>query len=208
MKRIYTTFFLLLISGMIYAQDAQPTQSATPTYPNHEIYVGVGLLNDNQLFSMVGDFLGTVFTLGQAVQPNKYFVLTPSMGYKYWFNKRVGLGIHYAFDFNSVKVIHHPVEDYHNADTVIHKRYFHTFAVEFGINYIHKPAFQLYGNVGMGVTLIQFSNNNAETGLKQFPFFNMNVVPLGMRFGKNVGGFIEFGWGYKGFINAGLSVKL
>ena len=209
MRRIYTTFFLLLISGMIYAQDAKTSDNAT-TYPHHEIYAGVGLLNDNQLFSFFGDILGTVFTLGQAVQPNKYSAFTPSIGYKYWFNKHVGLGAHFAFDFNSVRVIHRSdiIGNYHNADTVIHKRYFYTMALDATFNYMYRPACQLYGNIGMGITLVRFSNNNAEAGLKQFPFFNMHISPFGVRFGKMVGGFVEIGWGYKGFINAGLSVKL
>ena len=210
MRRIYVTFFLLLISGMIYAQDAKTEQGATETYPHHEIYVGVGLLNDNQIFSFFGDILGAVFTLGQAVQPNKYSAFTPSVGYKYWFNKRIGLGAHFAFDMNSVKVIHRQdiIGNYNNADTVIHKRYFYTMTIDATFNYMYRPACQLYGNIGTGFTLVRFSNNNAETGLKQLPFFNLHISPIGVRFGKMVGGFVEIGWGYKGIINAGLSVKL
>ena len=211
MKRIFTVMFLCLISGLVSAQETQTGNNSTPTttYPHHEIYAGVGLFNDNQLFSMFGDVLGTIFTLGQAVQPNKYSAFTPSVGYKYWFNKRIGLGAHFAFDWNSVKVIHRPdiIGDYHNADTVIHKRYFYTIAIDATFNYMYKPACQLYGNIGMGVTLVSFANNK-ETGLRQFPFFNMHISPIGVRFGKMVGGFVELGWGYKGFINAGLSVKL
>ena len=204
MKHFLTTIFFILIVGYASAQEAGG--SSTAEYPHHEFYAGVGLLNDNQLFSFFGDILGTVVTLGQAVQPNKYSVLTPCIGYKYWFNKRIGVGIHYAFDVNSVKVFYRSRNNYHDVDTVIYKRYFHTLAVEFGVNYVNKPAFQLYGNMGMGVTFIHFAKNGA--GLKQFPVFNMNIVPLGMRFGEDFAGFVEFGWGYKGFINAGLSVKL
>jgi hypothetical protein len=201
MKHFLTVIFLFLIVGAASAQEAGV--SSTSEYPHHEFYVGAGVVNDNQVLSLAIDLTATLLTLGYAVQPYKYTFITPSVGYKYWFNKRVGLGLHYAFDATSVKVIHHHEG---NAYESIHKRYFHTLAAEFGVNYVNKPVFQLYGNMGMGITLVNFSKN--DLGLGKLPFFNMNIVPLGMRFGKDIAGFVEIGWGYKGILNAGLSVKL
>jgi hypothetical protein len=34
------------------------------------------------------------------------------------------------------------------------------------------------------------------------------ITPLAFRFGTFAGGFVEFGWGYKGVINLGLFCKL
>ena len=200
MKHFLTVIFLFLIVG---AASAQEGGSSTSEYPHHEFYVGAGVVNDNQVLSLAMDLTATLLTLGYAVQPNKHTLITPCVGYKYWFNKRVGLGLHYAFDATSVKVIHHH-DGIANED--IYKRYFHTLAMEFGVNYVNKPVFQLYGNMGLGVTIVNFSKNNV--GLGRAPYPNLNFVPLGMRFGKDIAGFVEIGWGYKGFFNAGLSVKL
>ncbi|MCL2326913.1 MAG: hypothetical protein FWC39_00215 [Bacteroidetes bacterium] len=201
MKKLFTTLMLGLT--MIIVCPAQ----TTPTVQHHEFYGGFGLLNTNQMFSMIGDVFGTIFTLGQ-VQPDRYWAFTPSIGYKYWFNKSIGIGAHFAFDKNSVKANH---GTFTNSDWRIHNRYFYTFALDFNWNYMNRPMCQLYGNIGMGSTLVQFSNNkadNPDARLKQFPFFNWHISPFGVRVGNMVGGFAEFGWGYKGFINTGVSVKL
>jgi len=205
MKRL---FFILAFGSVMLGVQAQEVKNEAAEY-HHEFYASGGLLNDNQLFSMVGDVLGAVFTLGQAVKPHKYWVLTPSIGYRYWFNKRIGIGVHFAFDKNSVEAIHRDTIR-HEWEWRVHNRYFYTVAMDVNWSYMCKPICQLYGNAGMGVTLVQFSDNKAtdpDARLKQFPFFNMHISPFGVRVGRDIAGFAEFGWGYKGFINAGLSVK-
>ncbi len=203
---------LILTITLGFAMTVVCSAQNTDNVPHHEFYLGVGLLNDNQVFSMAGDFLGTVLTFGQAVQPDKYWVLTPSIGYRYWFNKRIGIGIHFAFDKNSVRAIHpHDLSTTSDDEWRVHNRYFYTIAMDFNVNYMNRPICQLYGNIGMGVTLVQFSDNKTEdpnARLKQFPFFNMHISPFGVRVGKMVAGFAEIGWGYKGFLNVGVSVKL
>ena len=201
-------FIVTIVFGLAITI-ACSAQNTDDVVPHHEFYASAGLLNDNQVFSMAGDLLGTVFTLGQAVQPDRYWILTPSIGYRYWFNKKIGIGVHFAFDKNSVNAIHRDTIN-NKWEWRTHNRYFYTIAVDFNWNYMNKPVCQLYGNAGMGVTLVQFSDNkdkDSDARLKQFPFFNMHVSPFGVRVGKMVAGFAEIGWGYKGFINAGVSVK-
>ena len=207
MKKLFTTCMLGLT--MIIASPAQ----TVPTVQHHEFYAGLGLLNSNQVLSMFGDLIGTIFTLGHAVQPGSYWAFTPSIGYKYWFNNYIGLGAHFAFDKNSVKAVYDAGSLATTDDDkwATHNRYFWTMALDFNWNYMNKPMCQLYGDIGMGASVVRFSNNrpdNPEATLKQFPFFNMHLSPFGVRVGNKVGGFAEFGWGYKGFINAGVSVKL
>jgi len=204
--RFITTIMLgLAITVAGHAQN-------TGNVKHHEFYVGVGAFNDNQIFSIAGDFLGAVFTFGQAVKPDNYWILTPSVGYRYWFNNKVGIGAHFAFDKNSLKALHYQEPNTKSGEEWrIHNRYFYTMALDLSVNYVNKPTYQLYGNIGAGASLIQFSDNkttNPDERLEQVPFFNMHISPLGIRFGKTIGGFAEVGWGYKGFINAGISVKL
>ena len=206
MKKLITTITLGLAMIVAY-----PAQNTGDDIPHHEFYVSAGLLNDNQVFSMVGDFMGTILTLGFLMQPDEYQVLTPSIGYRYWLNNRMGFGLHFAFDKNSVKAIHQSVIDTSSEhEWRIYNRYFYTTAVDFNWNYMNKPACQLYGNAGMGATLVSFSDNktdDSEAKLKKFFTFNMHVSPIGIRIGKEIAGFAEIGWGYKGFFNAGISVK-
>ena len=70
--------------------------------------------------------------------------------------------------------------------------------------------FQYYGLVGVAATYRTEDYTNVvngpyleivpNTGVK----FNMQVTPIGLRFGKNIGGFLELGLGYKGLFNTGV----
>ena len=200
-------FLSLLCVGLILEITAQELENVQQSMPKHEIYTGLGLLNDNQMVAMLADVISTVVTLGYLVEPGTYHAFTPFIGYRYWFTKRFSLGGIFAFDVNSVKV-------YNSADPKQKRevnRYYMTFAVEPKFNYISKPAFQLYGYLGLGATIVTFANANFDDGsqaeISRVPYFNVHVTPIGARFGKEFGGFVELGYGYKGIINAGVSYR-
>ena len=217
MKRLVLclVFFALILN--ISAQEAAIEEVSVP---KQEVYLGLGLLNDNQLVAMIGDALSSIFTLGYLVEPDEYKAFTPFIGYRYNLTKRFSMGGLFAYDVNSVKVAKDLNEDGQldknemmNKQKV--KRHYFTFTVEPKLNYVAKPAFQLYGYWGMGVTVIKYANATFTTAggsetpevRRRLPYFNMQITPVGMRFGKNAGGFWEFGYGYKGIINAGFSYK-
>ena len=206
-------FLCLVCVGMIHQISAQESGNAQLSVPRHELYAGFGLLNDNQMIAMIGDVIGTVFTLGYLVEPNEYKAVTPFVGYRYNFSKHFSLGGMFAYDSNSVKVARDNDNDgkLDTSDKQIVKRRYMTFAVEPKFNYLAKPAFQIYGYLGLGVTVVKFgnvtkfANNDQPEAEKQLPYFNAHLTPIGMRFGKEFGGFVEFGYGYKGIMNAGIS---
>ena len=207
----------LVFIGMIFHISAQELENAQVSVPKHEVYAGLGLLNDNQVAAMIGDVIGTIFTLGYLVKPNEYKALTPFVGYRYNFAKRFSLGGMFAYDSNSVKVAKDM--DYNgklDKDELLNKqivnRHYLTFAVEPKFNYVAKPAFQLYGYLGLGITIINFGSVNKFANEKEQPemkkrltHLNAHFTPVGARFGKEFGGFVELGYGYKGIFNAGIS---
>ena len=203
MKKVFLCF---VCAGMIFATSAQEVQNA-PMMPKDEVYAGLGLLNDNQLIAMTADIVSAVLTLGYLVEPGTYHAFTPFVGYRHWFTKRFGLGGIFAFDANSVKV--------YNKDDPNHKqevnRYYMTFSIEPIFNYVAKPSWQLYGYLGLGGTVVNFSNAKFNDGsnveITRVPYFNVHFTPIGARFGKDFGGFVEFGYGYKGIFNTGISYR-
>ena len=186
------------------------TVSAQESMPKHELYGGAGLLNDNQVMAMVADVVGTIFTGGHLVQPDSYQILTPFIGYRHWITKRFGLGGTFAYDVNSVKV-YNGTDENRSAQMKKINRYYMTFAVEPTFNYIQKPSFQLYGSLGVGATIVSFENTTFDDGtnadVSRLPYVNAHITPIGMRFGKDFGGFMEIGYGYKGIFNAGISYR-
>ena len=208
MKKV---FLFLACVGMFFDISAQELQTAQISMPKHEIYAGFGLLNDNQILAMATDIVGTIVTLGYLVRPGSYRAFTPFMGYRYWFSKHFGLGGIFAFDYNSVKVYNGTDPKDQSVQMREINRYYMTFAVEPTFNYVYKPAWQLYGYLGLGGTIVTFADATFNDGTKaiisRLPYVNVHFTPIGMRFGKEFGGFLEFGYGYKGILNAGFSYR-
>jgi hypothetical protein len=193
-------FLILALSSAILNLRAQENPREEIPIKKHEITISVGLLNDVQLMAMVGDLMATVVTAGYLVQPGGYSAFSPSISYRYWFGRRFGLGASYTFDVNSVKIRKESGTD---ADFRLYKRYYSTIAVEGVFNYMNRPYCQLYGMLGFGVSIATIP----KSVLRTVVIPNGHLMPIGVRVGRNVGAIFEFGFGYKGFINAGLSVK-
>lgn len=77
--------------------------------------------------------------------------------------------------------------------------------------YIHRPKFQLYGNVAAGLAI----GSSEETVADGAPSiedsttgFAFQINPIGVRVGRKIAGFAELGFGYRGIITVGLSVNL
>jgi hypothetical protein len=93
------------------------------------------------------------------------------------------------------------------------KRSFITVGVEGQYRYQNFKKIQLYSGVGLGFSLGNEtltpppdSGNSSSSGSINRLAYQINVI--GIRLGKDVGGFIELGYGYKGIVNAGLSVQI
>ena len=204
-------FLCIVCVGMILDISAQDLQTTPMSMPKHEIYAGLGLLNDNQLVALTADIIGTIFTGGYLVQPGSYHAFTPFAGYRYWFTKRFGLGGIFAFDVNSVKVYNGTDLNDHTVLMREVNRYYMTFAVEPIFNYMYRPSCQLYGYFGLGGTIVTFGNvifdDGSNANISRVPYVNVHITPIGVRFGNEFGGFVEIGYGYKGILNAGISYR-
>ena len=88
-------------------------------------------------------------------------------------------------------------------------RYLYTLAIETDFIIIKKENFQFYTIIGGGYSLGQdkYSSDAGEkkSGFIGFPVFQLS--PLGLRFGNKLAFVAEFGFGYKGIVNLGLSYK-
>lgn len=72
---------------------------------------------------------------------------------------------------------------------------------------------QLYSGLGIGYTFGSESLNPAvdsgkTTSTGTINSFAWQVNVIGIRVGKAIAGFAEFGYGYKGIVNIGLSIQL
>jgi hypothetical protein len=105
-------------------------------------------------------------------------------------------------------------------------RQVYTGALEIGINYYQRKKQATYGYIGAGYTFEKLEDHFYNGILEPAFFygnsglvptnpysvyvshFNFQVTPIGYRFGGRLGGFIEFGFGYKGLFCGGAAYTL
>jgi hypothetical protein len=72
---------------------------------------------------------------------------------------------------------------------------------------VHMPHIQLYGGVAVGSAFRDASVDGSSTSFNS-SHFAYQITPLGIRTGQKFGFWAELGYGFKGFINAGLCTRL
>lgn len=81
---------------------------------------------------------------------------------------------------------------------------------QFRFDYLQRERFRLYGKAGVGLMSIFYNREESRTHRKSQstafgPTFDIN--PIGLEFGKNIGGYLEVGVGVQGFIQGGMFFK-
>ena len=133
------------------------------------------------------------------------------LGYRYAFNKRFKLGMDLGFAKVSSKI-----EDATEKKPYIKEKELNMMVLPtVELVYLKRNLFEIYGSGSVGANFCRHS----ETGLTEKgrqlaqknstldTQFAYQINPLGVRIGNNrIGGFVEAGLGYKGFITAGVSI--
>jgi len=92
-------------------------------------------------------------------------------------------------------------------------REFITVAVEGQYRYQNMNKVQLYSGIGIGYTfgnetLNPPASSGNATSIGSINSIAWQINAIGIRVGKSFAGFAEFGYGYKGIVNVGLSLQL
>jgi hypothetical protein len=93
-----------------------------------------------------------------------------------------------------------------------------TIAVDFLFNYVNKEWFRLYSYLEPGQSFkketfvtapVQYLSYTSPgyTATDNVTVFNLQYVPIGVSIGKKLSGFFEVGFGFKGFLNSGVSYR-
>lgn len=127
-----------------------------------------------------------------------------SAGYHRYLGKIVAIGLS-----ATINAISHSIEfdqgtSFRSSATVI------TVMPAINFHYIRTNLFSVYGGGSAGVAAwiytTDYTDNSLNTsGIKWT--FAYQLTLIGMRVGKDVGGFLEMGCGYQGMVKAGLSLK-
>lgn len=208
MKRLFL-FPVLLLSVLCSTSALAQTESQ---FYQNEIKVEINDgLPPTFLFAF-GDAIDDVIQSNQNEISDEEDI-TPflSITYNHFLSHKLAVGVdvgYYSYQTDEV---------YEDQDTH-EKTYAHSnwtlFSIAPNIKYIYvdHPAFDFYGRALIGL-LYGHSASEARSGSGTNTdsgnalFFMAQVMPLGVRFGRAFGGFVELGFGMKGFIGLGLSYK-
>ena len=167
----------------------------------HEIQIGYGPLARELVFN---DALGNFFrTLAHLPAKHIDFSNSYSVTYRYQPNRKVALGL------TSVVATGRSYKNYLFESASHYKHTSVILAFETKFIYVDKPLLTLYSLIGLGGLLLYEKNlDRPKTPTNIFNWPTCQLTPFGIRYGKKIGIFGELGYGYKGIINMGASLKL
>jgi hypothetical protein len=187
-----STFVLAL--GMLLAS----TAFAQPPEKPNEVFVGFG---DAGLIFALEDVVTTVFTLGTVTYGDQEGGLQVVAGYQRRFGSWAGLGVtgSWAGAKKTMRLM--------GNDAGRVERRLLTLMVDGRAHWLRRPRVELYSGLAFGFTSLgdEWAALAEEEDLNGVGF---HAIPIGIRFGRDVGGFLETGVGYHGFLKAGLSARL
>jgi hypothetical protein len=208
MKKLIPLLVVFIMSStMSFSQTDLTTTNKTTTSPSvlsNDFYLGYGGLS---IFYFSGQLVKS-FNLGYTVN-NFTDPSSPGciyIAYERSLNKVVSTGFMFGYqDFNSTGT------STDRSSTLIpvtvDDRLLMGIA-RFTFSYVNKPVIHMYSGVGIGITMdfaTEKANGQSSSDRKLFPAGQLTL--MGLRFGRAFGGFIEFGFGTYGILNAGLSYK-
>lgn len=196
LKSIIVLAAIIMFSGNIIAQQKGI----------EELKMGYGYGTSTQIMYDIADIFSTVFTLGDITNVNEISYGALNIGYNYSVSDKVSLGASVTYE-----QVHNDVK---SKNDVIGSNTcgFYTVAFETTIHYVRKESFQMYSGLGLAYTYgsLKFDSSNPQEKSSDdvVSLFNFNITGIGARFGRAFGGFVELGFGYKGFASVGLSYQL
>lgn len=191
-------FFTVLMVGVLMLGVSQPV--AAQESGRWRANVGVGWFSLPDFVGMLIAGLGTIDTTEGTSTQDFIPLLNPNLG--------VLCGVNDWFAVGGSMSIGYAAATSHFDDTgVVSRRtraLYLTLTLDAKARYVAWNNLSLYGSVGVGAMALssnQFYDGSNHPNLQFAPM--CNLYPLCLSIGNETGGFVEFGWGSKGFVNIG-----
>jgi hypothetical protein len=201
MKRAAIAISLILFSISLSAQ------SYYRSYDHHDISVSYGLFTPSQFWVVDSPILNDSFPAELYVSDNYKGSGAIGLTYRHMFkNENMLWGVSAGMSNASWEIFNVGINEGEL------KRTYYTLAMEWQYRWRNQGVVQMYSGVDLGYTFGQETFTPTEAGATatttSIGQFGYQVNAIGARFGKKFGGYVEFGYGFKGIINLGLSLQL
>jgi hypothetical protein len=193
--------------GLIFISFSLLSQSYYRSYDHHDISVSYGLFTPSQFTDVNSPMLNDLFPAELYVSDNFKGSGAISITYRHMFkNENILWGFTAGMSNASWEIYNV------GADEGELKGTYYTIALDWQYRWRNQGVIQMYSGLDLGYTFGQETLTPVEPGLastsSNIGQFGYQINAVGARIGKKFGGYVEFGYGFKGIINLGLSLQL
>lgn len=190
MKKVILSALLLTFFSGVRAQDSE-----------------TGLLRVNVmggLYTTKDIHTAIVHQFGEGVW-GTHNSFTYFMDFSFYRTDIIEVGI--SLGYQEAGLRHNTRDPFFNNDNLLSIHYY-TFLPQIRFNWIYDDSiFELYSGVGLGLTMVDAQyRDRFSNGFYPLPAIHLNWI--GMRLGRDFGGFMELGLGTKGLISGGISYRM
>lgn len=216
MKNLFPLLMIfMLMCSVSFSQNAETTaKTSTKTSQTtlyNDFYAGYGALS---IFYFTGRMAHSSDYPTKTVSNAKFTEPQSAgnfcIGFARSLNKVVSVGFKFGYQNFHYTGTAHMILNGNNSDTskIIADDRLVTGIARLTFCYLNRPYIRMYSGIGIGLT-IDFGrvtvNGEPTSERKLWPGGELTL--MGLRFGRAFGGFVEFGFGSYGIVNAGLSYK-
>lgn len=168
----------------------------------HEVRVGYSDATPLVLGNLLSDaFIDALFSGSSTDYKTKSFGMIGA-GYRYKLADKLQLGADVAFLRANSDITRK------NQNMIIRETNYYLVMPTVQYSYVKTPWIDFYGNASAGAIFYAKKETEAQKTTKSDGVgFTFQVNPVGLRVGKEFGGFIEGGYGMKGYATIGASYK-
>lgn len=183
---------------------------STSNAQEHQVSAGMGIGTTSQILDIFVD-IGTGFTSIFFGSP--YVSNTTDLGefrasYAYTPKEKWHFGGTFSYNYSKSDLMERGDKSLKIGER---SNNYYTLAGETAFSFLNKEKVRLYALVGAGATMGVSNQKNIETGAESSDsdaFFNFQITPIGVSFGKQFGGFAELGFGYRGLFSFGVYYRM
>ena len=202
---------LLLMSSAAFAQKNMVRD--VDYFPRSEIYLQYGTPSLMELTTILSPNFHDEVTNGET--RNHKFSGIAAIGYNFFVHPRVSIGLDFGYGYGSSDMYISDVDEFGPAGepefmckAVVMNYSCHLSGA---FTYWQQGPMECSGALYLGVNYMDESVRDAvsdELEPNDHLNFSFHITAVKFRYGDMVGGFAELGFGYRGLLNVGLSIKI
>lgn len=219
MRKIFTSalLFIILSSTFCIESYAQKWRTKDSEYfPRNEIYVQYGTPTVIELATTISN--PTISKDKEADTKNHLFSGVAGLGYNFSITPALSVGIYGGYGYSSADIYARDVnsEDKFKA---MYNSSISNFSGQLSGHwtYFQSGSLECSSGVYLGISYLDESltplgsfDPNEPRFPKEKDIFKLayHLTAVKLRYGEIIGGFVELGFGYRGLVNVGLSIKI